>query len=51
MLYHNCFFVFALIYIISKIQDDQMELKLNEAHQQVAYAGDVNLLGDNIGTI
>jgi hypothetical protein len=33
-------FVFALGYIISKIQENQLELKLNEAHRQVAYAGD-----------
>jgi hypothetical protein len=29
----------------------ELGLKLNERHQLLAYAGDVNLLGDNIGTI
>jgi hypothetical protein len=28
-----------------------MGLKLNGTHQLLAYAGDVNLLGDNVGNI
>jgi hypothetical protein len=28
-----------------------MELKLNGTHQLLAYADDVNLLGDNIDTV
>jgi hypothetical protein len=28
-----------------------MELKLNETHQLLVYADDLNLLGDNIDTI
>jgi sorting nexin-29 len=36
---------------IRKVQENQMGLKLNETHQLLAYADDVNLLGDNIDTI
>jgi hypothetical protein len=32
------------------VKENQVELKLNETHQ-LAYAYDVNLLGDNIDTI
>jgi hypothetical protein len=34
-----------------KVQENQMGLKLNETHQLLAYADDVNLLGDNTNTI
>jgi hypothetical protein len=34
-----------------KVQEIQVELKLNGTHQLLAYADDVNLLGDNIDTI
>jgi hypothetical protein len=34
-----------------KVQENQVGLKLNGAHQILAYADDVNLLGDNIDTI
>jgi hypothetical protein len=51
MLYHHCFFDFALEYAIRKFQENQVELKFNETHQLLAYANDVNLLGDNIDTI
>jgi hypothetical protein len=30
---------------------NQMDLKLNGTHQLLAYADDVNLLGDNIDTV
>jgi hypothetical protein len=44
-------FNFALEYAIRKVQETQVGLKLNETHQLLAYADDVNLLGNNTDTI
>jgi hypothetical protein len=43
-------FNFALEYAIWKIQDNQVGLKFNGTNQLLAYADDVNLLGDDIDT-
>jgi hypothetical protein len=44
-------FNFALEYAIKKDQENQVGLKLNGTHSLLAYADDVNLLGDNIDTV
>jgi hypothetical protein len=41
-------FNIVLEYARRKVQENQMKLNLNGTHQLLAYAGDVNLLGDNI---
>jgi hypothetical protein len=40
-------FSFALQFAIINVQENQVGLKLNGTHQLLAYADDVNLLGDN----
>jgi hypothetical protein len=44
-------FNFTLQHAIRKVQENQVGLKLNGTHQLLAYADDVNLLGDNTDTI
>jgi hypothetical protein len=44
-------FNFSLKHTIRKVQENQVGLKLNGTHQLLAYADNVNLLGDNIDTI
>jgi hypothetical protein len=44
-------FNFAVEYAIRKVQENQVELKLNGTHQLLVYVDDVNLLGDYIETI
>jgi hypothetical protein len=43
-------FNFALEYVIRKVKENQVGLKLNGTHQLLAYADNVNLLGNNIDT-
>jgi hypothetical protein len=43
----NC----ALEYAISSVQEKQYGLKLNLTRQVLAYADDINILGENIDTI
>jgi hypothetical protein len=44
-------FYFSLVYAIMKVQGNQVGLKLNETHQLLPYANDLNLLGDSIDAI
>jgi hypothetical protein len=41
------FFNFALEYALMKVQENQVGMKLSGTHQLLAFADDVNVLGDN----
>ena len=45
------FFLLILEYAIRKVQETSLGMDMNGTHQVLAYADDVNLIGDDIRTI
>jgi hypothetical protein len=41
----------TLGYAVRKVKENKMELKLYATHQLLAYADDVNVLGDTIDSV
>jgi hypothetical protein len=44
-------FSFSLECVIRKVQENEVSLEMNETHQLLIYAADVNLLDDSINSI
>ena len=44
-------FNFVLEYAIRKVQETNLELNMNGPHQVLAYADDLNLIGDDVRII
>jgi retron-type reverse transcriptase len=42
---------FALKHTIRRVQENQKGLKLKGTHQLLAYADDVNIVGENVDTV